>query len=295
MLSPVNKSQQIAMVTCSYRPDFERCARLCASMDAFINSEVLQFIVVPDRDRKIFARLESRTRTILSTEDVLPARYIHLPLLKKWWLDGGFWPVRGWMMQQLTKMCADAVTDCENIVFVDSDIEFLGPLQRARFEREGALRLHRKPMQMSEGVHLRWHHAAADLLGLHPQYFGSDYIGPLATWTRSNLVSLKGHIEDRLERPWYEAVGRRVTVSEYTLYGIFVEHVLGIEESGHFRDDEDLCHCLWLEDETDKFLTEFDYKNSPQAVLLQSNIGLDQDAVNALMGRVRQNLGITSP
>jgi hypothetical protein len=84
-----------------------------------------------------------------------------------------------------------------------------------------------------------------------------------------------------------------VTVSEYTLYGIFVEHVLGIENSGHFQHSDDLCHCLWFEDETEKFLTQFDYRDAPQAVLLQSNIGLDQGDVNALMVQLRQNLAIS--
>jgi len=294
MLNPVDESERLALVTCSYRPDFERCARLCASMDTFISPETAQFIIVPDRDKKLFAQLGSRNRTIVSTQEILPARFIHLPLLKKWWLDNAMWPVRGWMMQQVTKLCADVVTERENIIFVDSDIEFVRPLQQGRFVSEDALRLHRKPMEMSEGIHLRWHHAAAELLGLTPQYFGSDYIGPLATWRRSNLVRLKRHIEDHLERPWHEAVGRRVTVSEYTLYGAFVEHVLGIEESGHFRNADDLCHCLWLEDETEKFLTEFNYTHSPQAVLLQSNIGLESSDINALMGQVRQQLAVSS-
>jgi hypothetical protein len=294
MLSPVDVSEQLALVTCSYRPDFERCARLCASMDAFIGSETEQFIIIPDRDKKMFAQFESRNRTIISTQDVLPARFTHLPILKKWWLDHAMWPIRGWMIQQVTKLCADVVTEREKIIFVDSDIEFMRPLQQDRFVSNDALRLHRKPMEKSDGIHLKWHHAAADLLGLTPRYFGSDYIGPLVTWRRSNLVQLKQHIENHLERPWFEAVGRRMTVSEYTLYGVFVEHVLGIENSGHFQSAEDLCHCLWFEDETEKFLNDFSLNNSPQAVLVQSNIGLKQSDVNALMGRVRQQLAASS-
>ena len=81
-----------------------------------------------------------------------------------------------------------------------------------------------------------------------------------------------------------------MTVSEYTLYGVFVEHVLGIEESGHFANAEDLCHCLWFENDTEKFLTEFDHKKSPQAILLQSNIGLNQDDVESMMVQLRQDL-----
>ncbi|MEH6912063.1 MAG: DUF6492 family protein [Oceanicoccus sp.] len=288
-MNSVNIDERIALVTCSHRPDFERCVRLCKSMDEFMTADISQFIIVPDRDRKLFAPLESKNRSIVSTEDILPVKFIQLPLLKKWWLDNGMWPIRGWMMQQITKLCADAVTDCENIIFVDSDIEFIRPLQHDRFVREGALRLHRKPMHKNEGVHLKWHHAAAELLGFRPQYFGSDYIGPLATWRRSNLIHLKRHIEDGQERPWYEAVGRRMTISEYTLYGVFVEHVLGVEKSGHFQSADDVCHCLWFGEETENFLAEFNPENSPQAILLQSNIGLKSADVNTLMGKFRQS------
>ena len=283
-------SEQLALVTCSYRPDFARCASLCASMDAFIGPETTQVIIVPERDRRLFAPLASSNRTIVSTQEVMPARFTHLPLLKKWWLDSGLWPIRGWMMQQVTKLCADVVTDRENIMFVDSDIEFVEALQFERLLKDDALRLHRKPGHKNEGVHRKWHQASAQLLGLEPQYFGSDYIGPLVTWKRSNLNRLKQHIEYCHQRPWYEAVGRRVTVSEYTLYGVFVEHVSGLEQSGHFPCDEDLCHCLWYGRETGEFLADFDYQQVPQAVLVQSNIGLDQKAVDSLMGQVRKQL-----
>jgi hypothetical protein len=194
------------------------------------------------------------------------------------------------MMQQLTKLCADTVTDREYIMFVDSDIEFMRSLEYARFLRGDALRLHRKPLEKNDGVHLKWHHTAAQLLGLPPRYFGSDYVGPLATWTRTNLILLKEQIENNLGQPWFEAVGRKMTVSEYTLYGVFVEHVLGIRESGHFECTDNLCHCLWFGRETGQFLQDFKYKQPPQAVLVQSNIGLVQEDVNRLMDQVREQL-----
>jgi len=289
MSSALSVGEKFAFITCSHQPDFERCTRLCASMDELIHPGYPHIIIVPARDKKLFRQLESGSRTVILAQEILPARFWHLPLLSKWWLDNGMWPVRGWMMQQVIKLCADVVTSCENIIFVDSDIEFIRPLQHDRFFSKGVLRLHRKPMHRNDGTHLKWHHAAGELLALTPAYFGSDYIGPLATWRRSNLIKLKHHIEATTGRPWYEAVARRLTVSEYTLYGVFVEHVLGIEKSGHFPNAEDLCHCLWSEDQTEMFLTQLNHQVSPQAVLLQSNIGLDSIAVNSLMGQLRQN------
>ena len=259
-------------------------------MDSFVSAETSQIIIVPERDRRLFAPLAASNRIIVSTQEVMPARFTHLPLLRKWWLDHGLWPVRGWMMQQVTKLCADVITDRENIMFVDSDIEFIRELQYDRFFSGDTLRLHRKPREKNEGVHLKWHHCSADLLGLLPRYFGSDYIGPLATWKRSNLVQMKRHIENCQERHWFEAVGRRVTVSEYTLYGVFVEHVLGMEQAGHFQCADDLCHCLWFGREEGQFLSELNYAQTPQAVLVQSNIGLDQEHIDLLMGKVRHQL-----
>lgn len=286
-----NASQQpMALVTCSYRPDFSRCAVLCASVDRYVGREHHHFLVVPGRDLPLFRGLESPRRTVVAVQDILPASYYQLPGLKKWWLDNGLWPVRGWMMQQLTKLSADKLSSSEDILFLDSDVEFLRPLDRARFSQGDALRLHRKPGEGQEGVHLKWHHGSAELLGLEPRYFGSDYVAALTTWRRSNLVALKAHIEAQSGRPWQAAVGRQLTVSEYTLYGVFVEHVLGLESAGHFACADDLCHCLWFGEDTDNFLSGLNCARPPQAVLVQSNIGLEQAAVDELVGRVRTRL-----
>lgn len=280
----------MSLVTCSYRPDFSRCARLCASVDQHVGGEHHHTLVVPDRDRPLFRTLESPRRSVVAVQDILPTEYYQLPGFKKWWLDNGLWPVRGWMMQQLTKLSADALSDREDILFLDSDVEFIRPFDRTRFSQRGALRLHRKPGEGDQGVHLKWHHASAHLLGLEPRYFGNDYVAPLATWRRSSLVALKAHIEAHTGKTWQAAVGRQLTVSEYTLYGVFVEQVLGLQDAGHFACAEDLCHCLWFGEDTDRFLSRADFSRPPQAVLVQSNIGLEQSSVDDLVRQVRAQL-----
>lgn len=282
--------QTMALVTCSYRPDLSRCATLCASVDRYLGREHHHYLVVPGRDLHLFRSLENDRRSVVAVQDILPTRYHQLPGLKKWWLDNALWPVRGWMMQQLTKLSADQLSQSEDILFLDSDVEFIRPLDQSRFSRGGATRLHRKPGEGGDGVHLKWHHTSAELLGLEPRYFGSDYVAALTTWRRSNLLALKQHIEQHTGRPWHNAVGRQLTVSEYTLYGVFVEQVLGLENAGHFACAADLCHCLWFGEDTDSFLSELDYQHPPQAVLVQSNIGLEQSAIDALVGQVRTQL-----
>jgi hypothetical protein len=287
-----HSAREIALVTCSYGPDFERCAGLCASMDRFVDPDYEHFIVVPERDRARFSRLGSASRRIVSVQDILPGRFRQLPLADKWWLDGGHYPIRGWMVQQLTKLSADVLTRRENLLFIDSDIQFIRPFQPERFIRDGALRLHRKPGEKQQGVHLKWHHAAAELLGLTPRYFDCDYVSTLVSWRRSSLVGLKQRIEETTGRPWQQAVGRRLTVSEYILYGVFAEHVLGTGSAGHFPCTDDVCHSLWFARDTEDFLSRRDFLELPQAVHIQSNIGLSQRDVGALVDRVQQSLAV---
>ncbi len=133
------------------------------------------------------------------------------------------------------------------LLFADSDLQFLRPFDVRSVYRDGRLRLHRVPGAMNEGRHHQWHRRAGILLGATADYFGSDYVGQLITWRRSNLVALQKHIETQRGRSWHSAVARSLDISEYTLYGAFVEAVLGDAANGHFYEADDLCHCCWFD------------------------------------------------
>jgi len=278
---------QVALITCSYAPDFERCKRLCASMDAWLDATMQHRVVVPARDLPLFRSLANTHRQIVAVEDVLPARFLQLPISNRWWLSRSGRPVRGWILQQLTKLSADKITQAEHIVFVDSDLVFLRPLSHAAILRDNRLRLHRIPGAKDEGLHLRWHHRAAELLGTTPRYFGSDYIGQLITWRRSRLKGLHQHIEDVQGRPWHEGVAHSLQVSEYILYGAYVDAILGLEASGHYETADDLCHCCWFPDEAEALATGEDtLRQGAFALLLQSNLGLTAAEELAIVRRV---------
>ena len=149
--------------------------------------------------------------------------------------------------------------------------------------QEGQLRLHRVPGAMNDGVHLAWHHRAGKLLGLPREYHGSDYVGQLITWRRSNLAALQQHIEDTTGKPWVRAVSRSLRFSEYILYGSFVEHVLDPSEARHFFTDEDLCHCCWFREDAEALRSGEDHPaDSAVALLVQSNLELSPTAEQAI-------------
>jgi hypothetical protein len=281
----------LAIVTCSYGPDAERCRRLCRSIDRFVPECVDHCLIVPQRDYPLFRDLARGRRRVCTTEEVVPGGFKRVPLTEKWWLARDGWPVRGWIMQQITKLSANHAVEAEQILFADSDIEFIRPLDTSLLCREQHLRLHRVPGAAHEGRHLLWHHRAGALLGLAPRYFGSDYIGQLITWRRSRLIDLQHHLEEVAGSPWYRPIARSLHFSEYILYGVFVEQILGEERNGHFYCADDICHCCWFAADTERLRSgTARVSDRAQAILFQSNLGLALDEEAELLGNARRQI-----
>lgn len=273
-------SESITMVTCTYAPDALRAQRLCRSVDRFVPENIPHCLVVPSSDLASFSHLRSGRRSVVAVEDILPDSFHRVPYSTRWWIQGGYWPVRGWIMQQLTKLSANAVADSEIILFADSDVTFFRPLDEALYVQAGKTRLHRVPHAAQDKSHLRWHRKASELLGEEEcDYFGSDYIGQLITWRRDNLERLQQHLESIHGQSWQTLVSRSLHFSEYILYGVFVEHVMGLQGSGHFFCEDSACHCCWFQDEADALLGGKQLISAKaHAVLLQSNLGLSIEA-----------------
>lgn len=280
-------NNEMALITCSYAPDFQRCHRLCQSIDRWVPGDIAHRVIVPARDLPLFRPLENARRSVLAVEDVVPGPFWQLPRTNKWWVDQHGWPVRGWIMQQVTKLSANHASCAEHLIFADSDLVFVRPFKREDVLNGDKLRLHRIPGAMSEGEHLKWHHQAADLLGLERQYFGSDYIGQLITWRRSQLEGLQAHLEYTQNRPWYRGIARSLRVSEYILYGAYIDGVVGLENSGHEGISHDLCHCCWFREEADALANKkTTLREDAVALLLQSNLGLTDEDENNLIDRI---------
>ena len=270
-------NQDIALFTCSYGPDFERCRRLCASVDQHIADEYEHIVVVPKRDLDKFASLASPRRRILSTESILPSKYRQLPFTNKWWIDSRGWPIRGWIMQQLTKMSSCFATDAALIMHVDSDIQFISDLNPNRLLKNSQGRLNRRPGAKSTGEHLRWHQIASELLGLKPEYSGADYIGPLTTWRNDHLRDLLKHIEKTSNSSWYYAVGHKLWFSEYILYGQFIDRVMGNRHQ-HFTTEAYDCYCVWTEEDMTALSSgERHLAPTDIAILIQSNLSMSHE------------------
>lgn len=286
---------KMAMITTSFRRDLERCRMLCASVDRFVDPTVEHLLLIDRRDVEMFEPLCGPRRRIVVAEETLPWWLRRLPWSKRWWINFRGKPVRNWILQQIIKLSMPSYTDAEVGVFVDSDVTFVRPFAPEQVLVGGRVRLFRRPGYGNYPMHIKWHHAARRLLDVGGNgYTGSDYIGNVIPWRRDTVIDLHQHLQRVNRCPWQAALAGTLRFSEYILYGVYCEHVVGLgEPSEHEPSAEELCHCSW-EYPIDKpeDLDAFFAKLGPQhvAVLVQSNLGIAAELYEARIKELQDTL-----
>jgi hypothetical protein len=252
---------RLAVLTPSYAPDFELCADLHRSVLAHSPESVQHHLVVPRRDLSLFAELSGPRTHIHCESDFLPRSFVPLPRVNfSVNVRRPFPPVRGWIRQQILKLAAASQLDCDVVVLVDSDIEFVRPFDQDTYVRDGVVRFYRKPGGVDETLprHVIWHRTARQLLGLpavSPPY--PDYVSSLLAWDPVVLRQILARITAVTGRPWQTAIGSQLHFSEWTLYGVFVDEVLGAPADS-FGSEHTRCHSYWDETPLDeRSLAEF--------------------------------------
>lgn len=238
----------LAVITPTYEPDFELFKDLHRSLREFTAPSVVHYAITPRRDIELFSSLRSDRLVVWPEEDLLPRRLVALPRTNaRINVHRPFPPVRGWVLQQLIKLAAAGRLEADAVLLVDSDVSFVGTLEPEQFVRNGITRLYREPAGVTRNLprHIKWHEAARRLLGLpeaEPPL--PDYVTSFNVWDPKIVRELHGRLEDTTGRPWSDAVGAQLHFSEWTLYGIFVDEVLGAPANS-FSADTSLCHSYW--------------------------------------------------
>ncbi len=239
--------RRFAMVTLSYGPDFQRCSLLSQTFERFVDRRVKHYIVVDRRDLNLFQSLRSDRTEILTVESILPPWVFRLPMARRWWFSAMTPPVRNWILQQYVKLAIPIHLSEDVLLYVDSDVAFIRPFDVDSFVRGDQIRMLRMPGEGDLTSQHPWHQTAAKLLGLPPQdYFGARFIGNIVSWRRENVLKLHRQIESTTGRDWRKVILNQWALSEYILYGVFVDNILG-ESSGHYADSDTLCQEYWTD------------------------------------------------
>ena len=275
-----------ALLTVSFRRDLALSEVLCETIDRLMPG-VSHYLVVDACDFRDFQPLQASNRIILPSELFFPATMALNALGRRWRLSLLAPPIRGWIYQQIVKLAVVAALDHEAVTIIDSDAVLVRPIETERVLRGGRTRLYRAAGGGRTSEHIRWHEAAADLLGLPRRgYFGADYISTAVTWRPTVVRALLAELDRRSWLPWRSALGWRWRFAEYILYGVFAEHVPGPHQNEVFFDADDICHCSWHYDlSTSEGAAAFrsGLTQRHAAVLIQSNLTLAAETRSDLL------------
>lgn len=239
---------ELAVITPSYGPDLELCRDLNASVLACTPASTSHYILAPERDLELFAALRGPRTQVWSVDRMLPRYVLGIPGANAWLnLRRPFPPIRGWVMQQVAKLHAASQIEADVLLSVDSDVAFVRPVTAQTFRQGGRICFYRKDAGVHAGLtrHLTWHDAARRLLGVPsaPPPL-PDYIQSPNIWDRSAILAMRDRIQEVTGRPWLLAMAAQPHFSECTLYGVFVDEVLG-ERSNVAPVQSVRCHGYW--------------------------------------------------
>ncbi|MFC0864156.1 DUF6492 family protein [Sphaerimonospora cavernae] len=240
---------ELAVITPSYAPDADLFAELHRSVLAHTSDDTVHHVIVPPADRALFSQYGGPRCRVWTYPELLPRRYTHLPRTGLWMNLRRPWPpVRGWVMQQTLKIAAAGAVDADVVLLADSDVVLVRPTASERFTTDGRLRLYREEKAVTSGMdrHVRWHHVARRLLGLPPAPEPPlpDYVSPLNFWDPQIVRAMQQRIRETTGRDWMDAFNSQLHISEFILYGVFVDEILGASTAPPLSDIT-ICYNRW--------------------------------------------------
>jgi hypothetical protein len=222
---------KLAVITPSYAADAELFALLHRSVLDNTSDDTVHHVFVPPRDRDLFARFEGPRCHVWVRSELLPRRYLRVPGTDVYVNYRRPWPpLRGWVMQQTVKIAAAGFIEADALLIIDSDAVLVRPTSAESFMRDGRMCLYRLENGVTAAMerHVRWHHVARKLLGLPPPPPPPlpDYVTALTFWDPQVVRAMQRRITEVTGRDWLDAFNAELHISEFILYGVFVDEVL---------------------------------------------------------------------
>ncbi|MBB3952398.1 DUF6492 family protein [Aureimonas jatrophae] len=290
---------RVALVTSSYRGDFERCRLLCDSIDRFVTGHAVHLILVARRDVALFRALEGPGRRIVCEDEILPAWLRPVPTVlgrprRSLWLTPFGPPLRGWHVQQLRRIAMAAALDEDVLVSLDSDVLFVRPFAVGALIRGERVAFYRRPDAMRSVVtdalrieHEAWSRRAGALLGIAaPAQTETGYIATLIAWRADTVRDMLARIAKATSRAPLRALVGSAALSECTIYGRFVDECENRPDR-HEPTDRMLCAVYWIGPPLDErgvraFLDGLE--PDQVAIGLQSFTGTSPDLIRSVIG-----------
>lgn len=278
-----NTDKTLTFFTPSYRLDVERFNLLHKSIRRFYRGNARHIVVVPKEDVSVFKKISCNENIeILIQNDFVASMYYP----RKWYsiLSGVFprqsWRLRsfagrqGWIIQQIVKLSLPEIVKGEVAVIIDSDAVFIRPFDNSDLEIvNGKKVLVRKIPETDTDKHPEMINKARGLLGLPGANTEHHYMSTPNIWYPDWVKKLREHLEQINGKPWQKALYDADGISDYSLYGVFIEEILRPPElSVRLRPFH---YSIWDRKSFERFFfTEWIPDNDPICIVIQSNLGI---------------------
>jgi hypothetical protein len=236
-----------ALITPSFRGDFERCRLLVESVDRHVPRNVPHYLVVDRRDVPLFRPMESSRTHLLVVEEVIPWWIMRIPGVRRFWWSWRSRPIKNWILQQIVKLSIPKAVRESTLYYVDSDVFFVERFDPGLLMRDGKAPLFRETGKAGLIPNNdRWHAVASSLLGLPVEAtYDTNFIGNIICWRRTTVLALLEHLARVSGVHWVRALARSWSLSEYVLYGLFATRVWKPAAREQYWDAIDRTACYW--------------------------------------------------
>ncbi|MDP9863410.1 MULTISPECIES: DUF6492 family protein [Streptosporangium] len=289
---------ELAVITPSHGPDAELFADLHRSVLEHTSDETVHHVIISPVWKSVFAKYAGPRCRIWTYGELLPKRYFRLAPYHLWANSRRPWPpVRGWVMQQTLKIALAGRLDADAVMIADSDVVLVRPTTVESFTADGRLCLHREEKGVTADMerHVLWHQVSRELLGLPPAPPPplTDYVTALNFWTPATVRAMQRRVSETTGRDWLDAFNSRLHISEFMLYGVFVDEVLG-EDTPPPPSNTTICHKNWQRTPLDREgAIAFADRLGPEAVamMISAKSETPADARRAAIERCAQITG----
>jgi len=133
----------------------------------------------------------------------------------------------GWIIQQIVKLACNHWVDEGAVVFIDSDLIFIRPFDLMDLGLTDTTRTLVRITPKDESSKHRSHvDQSRRILSLPPGSSEHHYMAYPTIWYVDWLKELHNYIQNTANSDWQKAMYTAKHISEYTIYGVFVEEVL---------------------------------------------------------------------
>jgi hypothetical protein len=286
--------------TPSYRNDIERVQILRQSITHFVKESLNHYIVVPKEDFLMFRKRFSNEKSVivLKQNDFVSNQFYPSKLYSvvNNLLPGQSWRLSkikgrpGWIIQQIVKLCMPDIVHEDVAIFLDSDIFFIKHFSIYDIfpQLTGRVLARRNPLSESS-MHREHISRSREILKIHQGNTDFHYNSSFpAVWYKDYVVQLQEYLSRIYNQHWQNSLFEAGVISEYNLYGIYVEEILKPNNLELINKPLDI--GIWDKEIFERFISDdFSVDKDIVCMVVQSNLGISvneyQQQINNFLER----------